>query len=82
MKTFIWFLIFLGLGMLFGYFAANIKNEINSFSSNEHNDPNFDFKILKVLFTSICILDLGFVMASFWNLYKFIKLIFKKEENK
>ncbi|BDV02674.1 MAG: hypothetical protein HPAVJP_5630 [Candidatus Hepatoplasma vulgare] len=76
-KKFIWFLIFLGLGMIFIYFTVNTKNEINH---GTHSD--FEIKLYKILFSAWILLDLGFFTASFWNLYKFVKLIFKREENK
>ncbi|BDV02671.1 MAG: hypothetical protein HPAVJP_5600 [Candidatus Hepatoplasma vulgare] len=81
-KNFIWFFIFLGLGMIFIYFTVNTKYEIDHYNYHNHNDSYIDLKLYKILFSASIFFDFGFLTASFWNLYICIKLIFKKEENK
>ncbi|BDV02670.1 MAG: hypothetical protein HPAVJP_5590 [Candidatus Hepatoplasma vulgare] len=81
-KNLIWFLIFLGLGMIFIYFTVDFKEKIEDYNHYNHDDSYFDLKLYKILFSASIFFDFGFLTASFWNLYICIKLIFKKEENK
>ncbi|BDV02668.1 MAG: hypothetical protein HPAVJP_5570 [Candidatus Hepatoplasma vulgare] len=73
MKNFILFFIFLGLGTFFIYLTILTKNQIDHW---EHTD--FEIKLLKILFLTWIFFDLGFYIASIWNLYKSICKFLKK----
>lgn len=75
-KNLIWFLIFLGLSTLFVYIASNIMYKINRPLTYDLSD--LDLTLLKVFFSSIVLLDAGFLMAAIWNLFKWIVLITKR----